>query len=296
MTTDDIHTLESNNPLKDNDVTLVDTTEKESMRMETPKPEKEPYHLPKKDNDTTLVDTTEKESIRMEIPKLEKEPYHLPESASTMQLVDALLKSPESVINQIKAGQSKKTFFILLGVFVFCHVIYGLIVGSFSGDVQWYAAPIKIVGGTILSALLCYPSLYIFGCLSGANITPGQILSLLAGGLTLTSILLLGFAPVAFIFTFSIKTIAFMGVIHTLIWAVSIYFGLRYIVMGLTRMDGRKDNNLITTWCVILILTMLQMTTTLRPIIGESDTLLTHEKRFFVEHWLNVLDNEMKVK
>ncbi|MDM8563596.1 hypothetical protein QUF54_09605 [Candidatus Marithioploca araucensis] len=230
-----------------------------------------------------------------ETPKPEKKSYHLPESATTMQIVDALLKSPESVVKQIKSGQIKKTLFILLGIFVLCHAIYGLIVGSFSGDVQWFTAPIKIVGGAALSALLCYPSLYIFGCLSGANITPSQALSVLVGGLTLTSILLLGFAPVAFIFTFSIKTVAFMGVIHILIWAISIYFGLRYIVMGLTQMDSRKDSsNIITTWCVILILTLLQMTTTLRPIIGESDTLLTHEKRFFVEHWLDVLDNKTK--
>jgi hypothetical protein len=230
-----------------------------------------------------------------ETPKPEKKSYHLPESVTTMQIVDALLKSPESVVKQIKSGQVKKTLFILLGIFVLCHAIYGLIVGSFSGDVQWFAAPIKIVGGAALSALLCYPSLYIFGCLSGANITPSQALSVLVGGLTLTSILLLGFAPVAFIFTFSIKTVAFMGVIHTLIWAISIYFGLHYIVMSLTQMDSRKDcSNIITTWCVILILTMLQMTTTLRPILGESDTLLTHEKRFFVEHWLDVLDNKTK--
>jgi hypothetical protein len=254
----DIHALDSSNPLKDNETMLSDTTEQN--KMESPIPEKEPYHLP--------------------------------ESPSTMQIVDALLKSPESVVNQIKSGHFKKTFFILLWLFVLCHAIYGLIVGSFSGDVQWFAAPIKIVGGVTLSALLCYPSLYIFGCLSGANITPSQALSLLFGGLTLTSILLLGFAPVAFIFTFSIKTVSFMGIVHLLIAAISIYFGLRYIVMGLTRMESRQDSKIITTWCVILILTMLQMTTTLRPIIGESDVLLTHEKRFFVEHWLNVLERK----
>jgi len=190
-----------------------------------------------------------------------KESYHLPESATPMQIVDALLKSPESVVKQIKSGQVKKTLFILLGIFFLCHAIYGLIVGSFSGNVQWFAAPIKIVGGAALSALLCYP-------------------------------ILVGFAPVAFIFTFSIKTVAFMGFIHISIWAISIFFGLRYIVMGLTQMDSRKDSYIIKVWCTILILTMLQMTTTLRPIIGVSDTLLTPEKSFFVEHWLDVLNNK----
>lgn len=46
-----------------------------------------------------------------------KESYHLPESATPMQIVDALLKSPESVVKQIKSGQVKKTLFILLGIF-----------------------------------------------------------------------------------------------------------------------------------------------------------------------------------
>ncbi len=228
-------------------------------------------------NDVTEVETTDEEK------PLPKEP--LSKSASFIEIVDALLKSPESVVNRIKVGEFKKILFSLLVIFIICHVIYGLIVGSYSGN--WFISPIKIVGGVTLSVLLCYPSFYIFSCLSGANITPSQAFSLLAGGLALTSILLLGFAPVAFIFTFSIKTISFMGIVHILIWAISIYFGLRYIINGLIHMDSRKNDNFITIWCIILVLTMLQMTTTLRPIIGESDILLTSEKLFFMEHWLN---------
>ncbi len=222
----------------------------------------------------------------------EMETKQLPESTNMMQVVDALLKTPESIVNQIKAGQFKQTVFILLLIFILCHAVYGLIVGSFSGNAQWFAAPLKILGGAILSALLCYPSFYIFACLSGANATPSQILALLVGGLALTSILLLGFAPVAFIFTFSIKTLGFMGLIHLLIWSISIYFGLRYIMTGLLHLEGHKDNGFIKVWSIILILTLLQMTTTLRPILGESDTFLTQEKRFFIEHWIKELDNK----
>lgn len=220
----------------------------------------------------------------------------LSESASLMEVVDALLKAPESVINQVKSRQFKKTLFILLGIFILCHVVYGLIVGSFSGNEQWFAAPLKIMGGATLAALLCYPSLYIFACLNGANVSPSQILALLVGGLTLTSILLLGFAPVAFIFTFSIQTVAFMGFVHLLIWGISIYFGLRYIIAGLIRLESRQDTRFIRIWCVILLLTLLQMMTTLRPILGESDTFLTSEKRFFVVHWLNTIENSQITK
>ncbi|WP_353570946.1 hypothetical protein [Candidatus Albibeggiatoa sp. nov. BB20] len=80
-----------------------------------------------------------------------------------------------------------------------------------------------------------------------------------------------------------------MGLIHLLVWSVSIYFGLQYISTGLVQLNSKKDQQFINVWSVILILTLLQMTTTLRPIIGESDTFLPQEKRFFVEHWLNEL-------
>lgn len=252
---DDIYAVKSSNPLNEPD------DSHKTKASENP--------LPESGNETLSS---------------EKEGYHFSESASATQLVEALLKAPESVIEQVKAGKFRKTLFLLLAISLVCHAIYGVIVGSFSGNVQWFAAPLKIVIGVALSALLCYPSLYIFACLSGAKINFSQAFSLLMGGLTLTSILLLGFAPVAFIFTFSTQTVFFMGIIHLLIWFISIYFGIRYITMGLVHLEGRK-NNLFATWNVILILTMLQMTTTLRPILGESDTLLSSEKRFFLVHW-----------
>ncbi len=208
--------------------------------------------------------------------------------AKLMLLVDALLKTPEAIIDSIKEAKFNKNLFAFMMIAVLCHIVYGLIVGSFSGNAQWIASPIKIIAGTALSALLCYPSLYIFASLSGANITPGQVFSLLVSAFALVAILLIGFAPVAFIFTFSIKSIHFMGMIHLLCWSISIYFGIRYIRTGIKRMQG-ENNNLIITWSVILILTMLQMTATLRPILGESDKILTSEKSFFVEHWVNSL-------
>lgn len=209
----------------------------------------------------------------------------LSKKASPAQLIDALLKSPQLLTKQIIAGRAGRNILILLAIAIICYLTYGLIVGSFSGNSQWVAAPVKIISGTALSALLCFPSLYIFACLSGATINPLQALALVSSGLTITAILLLGFTPVAFVFTFSIQTLFFMGAVHLLVWGVSICFGLRYIFLALSTMSC-KEKYMIKLWGVILIVTMLQMTTTLRPIIGEADQLLTAEKRSFVEHWV----------
>jgi hypothetical protein len=39
-------------------------------------------------------------------------------------------------------------------------------------------------------------------------------------------------------------------------------------------------------WTVIFLLVALQMTTTLRPIVGTAPTLLPTTKQFFVAHWI----------
>ena len=42
----------------------------------------------------------------------------------------------------------------------------------------------------------------------------------------------------------------------------------------------------------IFVLVCVQMTTALRPIIGTSETLLPPERKFFLAHWSEVLDEK----
>ncbi len=208
--------------------------------------------------------------------------------ADTLRLVDALLKTPEAIYQRVAEHQLGRNQLGLLLITVACLLIYGLIMGSFSGGVQWLAAPLKILVGTLLAALLCFPSLYIFSALSGADLQPSQLLGLLLGGLALNAILLLGFVPVAFIFTFSIRALPFMGAVHLLIWGCSLFFALRYLANGLRYLGGQNPL-MIKAWAVILVLTLCQMSTTLRPVLGEADSLFTAEKRFFLVHWIELL-------
>jgi hypothetical protein len=209
----------------------------------------------------------------------------LPKQARIMHLVDALLKNPQVLYNHVRRNNFSEHILKLFKIFVACVLFYGLIVGSFSGQMQWIAAPLKIFFGTCLTALLCFPSLYILSALSGADLRPTQLASLLCGSLALTGILLVGFAPVTFVFTFSIKALPFMGAIHLLVWVISLYFGLRWLAQGLADL-GSGNRQMIKIWVVILLITLFQMSTTLRPILGESDSLLTAEKKFFLSHWV----------
>jgi hypothetical protein len=209
----------------------------------------------------------------------EREPITSPIGA-----VEAILRQPRRLIFQLRQPGSGPLLGGMLFVAVVCSLVYGVVVGTFSMGPQLWAAPVKIAAGLMISALICLPSLYIFTCLSGSQARLAEMCGLLAGLLMLMSILLVGFAPVAWLFSQSTQSVAWMGTLHLLFWLISTLFGLRFLHAGFSHSQARSRAGLYT-WIAIFVLVALQMTTALRPLVGRADTLLPTEKKFFVTHW-----------
>src|SRR5262245_52422153 len=76
--------------------------------------------------------------------------------------VEAILRQPRRVVYALHQGKTAGVTWGLLLVAVGCALVYGLVVGTFSGKMQLWAAPLKVAGGLLISALICLPSLYIF--------------------------------------------------------------------------------------------------------------------------------------
>jgi hypothetical protein len=204
--------------------------------------------------------------------------------SNVVAAIDAILRHPRRVMFQLRQPEAGKVITMMLMVSIVCSLIYGIVVGTFSGGVQLWAAPSKIAIGLMISALICLPSLYIFTCLSGSQARLIEICGLLAGLLMLMTILLIGFAPVAWIFSQSTESLAWMGLLHLAFWLIATVFGLRFLEAGFSHSSARSHAGLYT-WIVIFLLVAIQMTTALRPILGKADTLLPTQKQFFVSHW-----------
>jgi hypothetical protein len=209
----------------------------------------------------------------------EREPITSPISA-----VEAILRQPRRLMYQLRQPGSGPLIGGMLLVAVLCSLVYGVVVGTFSMGPQLWAVPVKIAAGLMISALICLPSLYIFTCLSGSQARLAEMCGLLAGLLMLMSILLIGFAPVAWLFSQSTQSLAWMGTLHLLFWLVSTFFGLRFLQAGFSHSQARSHAGLYT-WIIIFVLVALQMTTALRPLMGQADTFLPKDKMFFITHW-----------
>lgn len=215
--------------------------------------------------------------------------------AGVVGAVEAILRQPRRVIFQLKQAKTGGLILSLLVISVLCSLVYGIVVGTFSGGQQYWAAPVKIAAGLLISGLICLPSLYIFSCLCGSHARLAEVFGLVAGLLALMTILLIGFAPVAWVFSQSTQSTTIMGALHFAFWAVAAIFGLRFLSAGFSHMNARS-NGALGTWVVIFLLVCLQMTTALRPILGKSDRFLppSTEKKFFLGHWMDCIDRDTK--
>ena len=211
---------------------------------------------------------------------------------SPIQAIEAILRQPRRVMYQLRQPGAGSLMLYLMIVAIFCGAVYGVIVGTFSGHDQLWIAPVKVAGGMLVSALICLPSLYIFACLSGSQARLAEIFGLVMGMLMLTTILLIGFAPVAWLFSQSTESANWMGTLHLIFWFIAALFGLRFLNNAFSHSQA-KSNAGFNTWVVIFMLVVVQMTTALRPIIGTPNTkepFFPTTKKFFLSYWSDCLN------
>jgi hypothetical protein len=209
--------------------------------------------------------------------------------------MEALLRQPRRLVYRLTQPNPIRILGSMMAVMLVCALIYGVVAGTYSGGEQLWAAPIKIAGGILASALICLPSLYIFACLGGARVRFVEAAGLLAGLTALMAVLLAGFAPVAWVFSQSTQSVSAMGTLHVVFALVAVVFGLRFLFAGFGHFAVTHRSG-IQFWGLVFLMVMLQMTTSLRPIVGKSATFLPSEKKFFLAHWTDCIEAEARGK
>jgi hypothetical protein len=205
--------------------------------------------------------------------------------------MEGILKSPPAFLQTLLRHERRAMGLQLLAIITVCMVAFGLVLASFSGGAQWLWAPLKMTAGLLLSSLLCLPSLYVFGCLSGLSIRPVAAVAVLLAMLSLCGLVVLGFAPVAWIFAQSTDSIVFIGLLVFMMWVIALWFAFGLVGQA-ARLLGATALGHIRIWLAIFAIVTLQMSTTLRPILGTSTHVLSAERKFFFEHWWETLNSQ----
>ena len=207
----------------------------------------------------------------------------IPENPSIRALFEILLRRPKQLAGHKVCDDSSTLlrfgFIALLSI-----IVFGFVLGTFAYGNQLWAAPLKLGGGLLFGGLICFPSLYIFSSLAGSHASAARMGGLLGGMLAMAGLLLLGFAPALWIFAQGTASFGFMGFLAIASWLIALLFAFRFIRAAL-RETGATQNTPLIIWFGIFLLVTLQLSTSLRPILGRSDKLFTTEKKFFLQHW-----------
>lgn len=206
----------------------------------------------------------------------------------TRNIAATLLKNPLRISDDIASQKNLlRSSVLLLLVALACHVVFGLAVGLFGG---WNVAAMDMVKMPLValcSLLLCFPSLYVFTCVAGSPLSLAQTFVLGCSCFAMVGLILVGLAPVAWLFAVSTKSLSFVTLLAFLIWLVAIGFAGRFVdKLGAHPLLERQAG--IKLWFLILILVTLQMTTCMRPMLSRpapETGWWTAEKQFFLSHF-----------
>ena len=91
------------------------------------------------------------------------------------------------------------------------------------------------------------------------------------------------------IFSQSTEAVGFMGVMHLAFWGAGMYFGIGLLSRAFEFLNDRWSA-VIGIWVVVFVAVVLQMTSTLRPLVGKFEGFNLQGKKPFIAHWFDATD------
>jgi len=196
-------------------------------------------------------------------------------STEDFGIVETILRSRYDFFGEIREGvalRSKmKSMVVSSTAFL---ALYGAVMGSTHSLWQTMSSGAKLPLLFLATLFVCAPSLYFFNLLFGSNQSLSQNLTLILTAITVTSVLLLSFAPITLFFLLTTSDYQFFKLLNVAIFGVSGLMGVVFLYQGMKVVSAEEHEGATTRkWILIIWLFVYafvgsQMAWTLRPFIG----------------------------
>ena len=195
-------------------------------------------------------------------------------------LVERLLRHPESVWRQIAAerdlGRLNRQLLLTSWVPL---SIYGVVLGASNSVLQALASALKLPVLFLLTLAICLPALYLFNLVFGSRLSASQTLAIVSSAIATTSVLTLGFAPIAVFFLLSAPGYGFFKLLNVAVLGVTGLAGLKVLLSGMQNVQRAAVTSpdaplpvgnrlLLRGWLVLYAFVGTQLAWTLRPFFG----------------------------
>jgi hypothetical protein len=191
-----------------------------------------------------------------------------------LTVIEQILRNRDQFFIEIRdgVGLRAKIRAMVLSSLV-CLLVYGAVLGSTHSALQALSSAIKVPVLFLATLVVCSPTLYFFEVLFGSNQTIVSSFCLVLTAITVTSVLLLAFAPVSLFFLLSSSNYQFFKLLNVAIFAISAIRGVSFLSYGTRIVAANTEGaavrrRVVSLWVILYAVVGSQMAWTLRPFVG----------------------------
>ena len=190
-------------------------------------------------------------------------------------VIETILRNRVHFFLEIRdgAGLGAKMRAMLVSSIAFL-ALYGAVQGSTHSAWQMLSSAVKLPILFLATLIICSPTLYFFNVLYGSNQSLTQNVALVLTAITVTSVLLLSFAPIVVFFLLTTGNYQFFKLLNVAIFAVCGIVGVIFLSQGIgivssAGKEGAQARRVVVwIWIFVYAFVGSQLAWTLRPFIG----------------------------
>lgn len=151
-----------------------------------------------------------------------------------LNVVETILRDRRRFFDEICDGQAlgSKIRAMLFASTIFL-MLYGGVMGSTHSLAQTISSALKLPVLFLVTLLICLPTLYFFNVLFGSSQSLNQNFALILTAMTVTSVLLLSFAPITLFFMLTSSNYQFFKLLNVGIFAITGVIGVTFLYQGM---------------------------------------------------------------
>jgi len=158
--------------------------------------------------------------------------------------LDRILRGEATRLSALRAGTIDLSVGGLVIVLIILGLLYGLCMGLFSviasggrNYAQLAATTVKVPALFFLTLLITFPSLYVFNALVGSRLAIHSVLRLLIAALGVMLAVLASLGTIVAFFSVSTSSYSFMILLNVVVFAISGFLGLLFLLQTLHRLS-----------------------------------------------------------
>lgn len=195
-------------------------------------------------------------------------------SGGPFAVAGAVLKAQGAVIRDLRESRHLPAYLGgLLVSTLLLSAAYGAILGLYQPGLQTLFAALKVPIVVLGAALLCTPTFFVFNSILGSKLSLSQTLGVVLYLAASAVLVLVAFAPIAWLFTVSTEGPGFLRGLHLLVFLIAAAYGMKSLNTArryLNYVDATQTpihGGFLFLWFGIVLFVALQMAWYFRPLL-----------------------------